>query len=202
MHFGLAELTVEFASALKAVDARNPQAQSIRSKKCYKPGIGPHSESAAISLILREMAVKQNKYNQYVTSVRYPGTKQKCDICFGNASAWEWAIEVKLLRLMGDNNKTNDHMLMHLLSPYADHRSALTDLEKLCKWNEPKHKAIMIYGFDYKRWPLEPAVAAFETLARSRVRLSERFSCSFADLIHPVHTAGAVIAWEILPELP
>ncbi len=36
-----------------------------------------------------------------------------------------------MLRLMGDNGKANDNMLMHILSPYPSHRSALTDCEKL-----------------------------------------------------------------------
>ena len=30
------------------------------------------------------------------------------------------------LRLKGDNGKPNDNMLMHILSPYPQHRSALT----------------------------------------------------------------------------
>jgi hypothetical protein len=34
---------------------------------------------------------------------------------------------VKMLRLMSDNNKPNDNMLMHILWPYLAHRSALTD---------------------------------------------------------------------------
>jgi hypothetical protein len=32
--------------------------------------------------------------------------------------SWEWAIEIKMPRLMGDNGKPNDNMLMHILSPY------------------------------------------------------------------------------------
>jgi len=64
---------------------------------------------------------------------------------------------VKMLRLMGDNSKPNDNMLMHILSPYPSHRSALTDCQKLaasgfqghlpsssmatitmrCQWNRP-----------------------------------------------------------------
>lgn len=38
-----------------------------------------------------------------------------------------------MLRLFGDNAKLNDNMLMHLLSPYPAHRSALTDCEKLAR---------------------------------------------------------------------
>jgi hypothetical protein len=34
-----------------------------------------------------------------------------------------------MLRLLGDNGKLNDNMLMHVLSPYQAHRSALTDCE-------------------------------------------------------------------------
>jgi hypothetical protein len=55
----------------------------------------------------------------------------------------------------------------------------------------------VIYGFDFEEYPLEPAVAAFETLARERVKLSQRFTASFADLVHPVHRQGAVHAWEL-----
>lgn len=36
------------------------------------------------------------------------------------------AVEVKMLWLMGDNGKTNDNMIMYILSPYPAHRSALT----------------------------------------------------------------------------
>jgi len=199
MNFELANLVNEFATALQAVDARGPIAQNARSKTHFKPGIGPHSESVALSLILQELVSQQPvKYRAYSTSVAYPGTKQKCDVCFGAAPNWDWAIEVKLLRLSGDNDKPNDHMLMHILSPYPEHRSALTDLDKLHGWADPKRKAILIYGFEHKRWPLEPAVSAFEVLAKCRSDLGERHQCVFSGLIHPVHSRGAVMAWEIL----
>ena len=32
-----------------------------------------------------------------------------------------------MLRFMGDNGKLNDNIVMHILSPYPEHRSALTD---------------------------------------------------------------------------
>jgi hypothetical protein len=35
----------------------------------------------------------------------------------GRAGALGSAIEVKMLRLMGDNGKLNDNMVMHILSP-------------------------------------------------------------------------------------
>jgi hypothetical protein len=48
-------------------------------------------------------------------------------VCLGGPAPWEWAIEVKMLRFMGDNGKLNDNIVMHILSPYPEHRSALTD---------------------------------------------------------------------------
>ena len=198
MDLPLAELAWEFAAALRAVDAKEPIAKNIRSKVSFRPGIGPHSESVALSLILGELVSRSpEKYRAHSTSVPYPGKRQKCDVCFGISPNWDWAIEVKLLRLSGDNDKPNDHMLMHILSPHPEHRSALTDLDKLLSWEGPRHKAILIYGFDHKRWPLEPAVQAFEVLARSRSRLSDRNYCAFSGLVHPVHSSGAVVAWEI-----
>ena len=53
-----------------------------------------------------------------------------------------------MLRLMGDNGKPNDNMLMHILSPYPKDRSALTDCAKLLGSGLVGRKAIVIYGFD------------------------------------------------------
>ena len=53
------------------------------------------------------------------------------------APVWDWAIEAKMLRMFGDNGKLNDNMLMHVLSPYPAHRSALTDCGKLAHSNRP-----------------------------------------------------------------
>jgi hypothetical protein len=69
-------------------------------------------------------------------------------------------IEGKLLRLKGDNAKPNDNMLMHILSPYPQHRSALTDCLKLRAADFNGEKAIVIIGYDYSDLPLEPAVMA------------------------------------------
>jgi len=98
---------------------------------------------------------------------------------------------------MGDNGKPNANMLMHILSPYPADRSALTDCLKLASSSLGRRHAVVIYGFDFEEYPMEPAIAAFETLAHERVRLSQRFTASFADLVHPVHRQGAVHAWEL-----
>ena len=102
-----------------------------------------------------------------------------------------------MLRMFGDNGKLNDNMLMHVLSPYPAHRSALTDCEKLAQSNQPSRKAIVIYGYDYNDWPMDPAIEAFETLASERVILGDQHAAAYDHLMHPVHQQGRVFAWEI-----
>jgi hypothetical protein len=51
---------------------------------------------------------------------------------------------------MGDNGKPNDNMLMHILSPYPSHRSALTDCQKLAASGFSGSLAILIYGYDLR----------------------------------------------------
>jgi hypothetical protein len=47
-------------------------------------------------------------------------------------------------------------------------------------------KAIVIYGFDYPAWPMDPVIEAFEMLARTRVSLVRRAEAAYADLVHRV----------------
>jgi hypothetical protein len=98
---------------------------------------------------------------------------------------------------MGDNGKPNDNMLMHILSPYAVNRSALTDCEKLVESRLPGKKAIMIFAYEYDAYPAEPVIRAFEVLAADRAHLGPRCSATFYDLVHPVHRRGSVFAWQI-----
>jgi hypothetical protein len=100
---------------------------------------------------------------------------------------------------LGDNGKPNDNMPGHILSPYPAHRSALTDCEKLVAADLPGQKAVIIYGFDYPRFSMEPIIEAFETLAGQGVSLGPRYSAQFSGLVHPVHTHGRVFGWEVAP---
>lgn len=106
---------------------------------------------------------------------------------------------MKLLRMMGDNGRPNDNMLMHILSPYPGHRSALTDCAKLTTSGLLGRKGIVIYGFDYQNWPMEPAIAAFETLGRAQGKVGPRAEALVEGLVHPVHKTAKVFGWEVLP---
>lgn len=196
-----ARLAEQFAAALSAADARSPVALNARTKVAYQPGIGPHSESSTVKLVAEELtAIDPAVYGQSCVGVPYPDApRQKCDWCIGpRADGWEWAIEVKLLRFLGDNGGPNDNMLMHVLSPYAQHRSAVTDCDKLRQANLATRSAVLIYGFESSDWPLGPAIEAFETIANARGQVGPRNEASFAHLIHPVHRSGSVFVWEVL----
>lgn len=193
------EIATDFAAAIAAVDASGPVAVNQRSKVPYQPGIGPFSESRALELIMKWLSSSNDRYRSYQLNVPYMKLpRQKCDVAIGVKPTWNWCIEVKLLRMLGDNGKNNDNMLMHILSPYEQHRSALTDCAKLLASGLSGHKAIAIYGFDDDAWPLEPAIQAFETLAASRHTIAPRAQAPFRDLMHPVHRSGAVFVWELL----
>jgi hypothetical protein len=156
----LDQLVHDFAAGMAAVDALRPQAESARSERTYQPGIGPHSESATVEMVMQRLGADASLpyADSFKLEVPYPSSpRSKCDLCLGHAPDWEWAVEFKMLRLMGDNGKPNDNILMHILSPYPKHRSALTDCEKLLDSGLRGRKAIVVFGYEYPEWPMEPA---------------------------------------------
>ncbi len=191
----------DIAAAIKEVDSRHPQASNARTGALIQPGIGPHPETQTVKLVVEELQrLFSERYEGKLTlNVPYPEvSRQKCDLCIGSEPNWEWAIEVKMLRRMGNNGKPNDNILMHILSPYPQDRSALTDCSKLIESGFSGRKAVVIYGYDYPEFSMDPAIQAFEILGRSTVQLGERAVASYDELVHPVHRIGRVFAWEVL----
>ncbi len=196
MTLSLSTLVEDFAAGIKAADGLSPVAVNVRTKVAFQPGIGPHTEAQTVKLTMAQMLLAHpGRYDKFKLGVPYEdGTRQACDLCVGESPDWDWAIEIKMLRLMGDNGKPNDNMLMHILSPYPEHRSALTDCKKLASWSDGRRKAVLIYGYDYEGWPMEPAISAFELLAGTTVALGARRGAEFNGLVHPVHRRGQVFA--------
>ncbi len=201
MPLTLRQVVEDMARGIELADSRCPVARSTRDGHAYQQGIGPHSESQTLELISKELsALPDSQYfGRIHLQVPYlSNTRTKCDVCIGQPPEWEWAIEVKMLRIMGDNGKPNDNMLMHILSPYPDHRSALTDCEKLThELIRADNKAIIIYGYECEERPILLAVNAFETLAAKLLVPSSRVSASFGNLMHPIHREGSVFGWEL-----
>ena len=198
----LSHFVDSFAWAMSAVDVKRPQAANARTGIAYQPGIGPHTESQTVSLVIAHMAeTSPVLYSTIEREVPYPSApRSKCDLRI-RVEGESWIVEAKMLRVMGDNGKPNDNILMHILSPYSAHRSALTDCEKLVSSGFEGRKAVLIFGYEYEGFPMEPALWAFETLARAKVRLSPRYEARMQNLVHPVHETGRVVAWEAAPLL-
>jgi hypothetical protein len=189
---------------MQAVDATRPEAKSARGDKNYQAGIGPHTESQTVALVMRYLGetAPQRYAGRYSLEQPYPNSvRNRVDICLGADPDWLLSIEVKMLRMMGDNGKPNDNILMHILSPYPAHRSAVTDAEKLARSSLRGKKAIVIYAYEYPSWPSSPAIEAFETLAARSVALTPVSPVSVEGLVHPVHRAATVRGWEIQPRL-
>ena len=186
---------------IKAVDALAPIASNSRTGASFQPGIGPHLEAQTVKLVMAYLAdTDPRRYDSYRLGVPYAdGTRQVCDVCLGAPGSWDWAVEVKMLRLMGDNGKLNDNIVMHILSPYPAHRSALTDCKKLLASRLGTRKAVLIYGYDYPDWPMDPAIEAFQALASREAKLADLVVAKFDGFVHPVHRHGRVFGWQLEP---
>ena len=181
------------AEGIALADRKRPVAPVSRTGNQYQAGIGPHSESLTLDLAFAAME-EAGAPLALEREVSYPNVKRaNCDVVI----AGQWAIEVKLLRLLGDNAKQNPNILMHILSPYPQDRSALTDCDKLLRSGFNERKAVVIFGYDYPDWPLMDAVAAFETLASAKYELTPKVLAEFRCAAHPVHNHGAVVGWEV-----
>jgi hypothetical protein len=196
MAISLRDFVEQFAAALNAADAKGPSAVSPRSGRVYQPGIGPHPEDRAVDLIVSELEQARPEWRIALRRC-YPGSKQTCDMLLGDPP--EWAVEIKMSRPNGDNGKPDDTAVKDILSPFAADRSALTDCSKLAESGIAPRRAILIYGFDDPRRPLNEMITAFETLANSRVALSPRCEAKIGPLVHSVHRTGSVFGWEITP---
>ena len=186
----------DFALSMKKIDSTKPVYVSQRkNKNIYKPGIGPHTETATINLVVNELK-KDKFYTKIEREIKYPNSRKSCDLKF-NINDKILFSEVKMMRIMGDNNKANDNIFMHIFSPYEKQNSALTDGLKLLKSGFDGEKSIIIYGYDYDDFPIEKTISLFEKTTKDFFNISERYSASFEKLVHPVHTRGSVYGWLI-----
>ncbi len=192
----LQEFVDEFATGFQLADRRRPQAVSTRSGRQYQPGIGPHAEDAAVTLVLQELRSAGSDGFRIARPVPYPTGKQRCDLGIGDPLVW--AVEVKMARAFGDNGKLDDTYLKDLLSPYPADHSALADSIRLRQSGFPCRRAVLVYGLDYSTRPLEPALNALEELMRAEGEIGARREAGFRNLVHPVHREGRIVAWEIL----
>ena len=92
-----------------------------------------------------------------MVEVPYPIGRGKCDLVLSGVgfkpefglAAYEWAIENKYVRFIGDNGKNNDYGVTKVVSPYRKDRSSVLDAERLLKFHPAEKKAILMYGFEF-----------------------------------------------------
>jgi len=185
----------EFATSIVLADRKNPQKIS-RTGRVYQHGIGPHTEDETVDLALSEFPKEKWKDCRLTRAVPYPlDKKKKCDLSL-TSSTGKLFIEIKMMRLFGDNGKTNDNITMHILSPYPQQRSALTDIQKLKESGFDGERAIVIYGYDYDDYPLTTMIDCFEKLAAGDLH-TPGAHFEFDQLVHPIHKRGSVYGWMI-----
>jgi hypothetical protein len=181
----LQDLVVDIAEALLQVDASGVAFRSFR------PGVGPYGEPQLLKLI----AAQLNHFPKYGGRVVI---KRTPDLLIRE----EWAIEFKIARPFGDNDKEAENWSVNLLHPYPGNVSTIGDCYKLSKLGGRERKAVVVIGYEHSppRINLSPLVRAFEVIAREigDFRLSERVETRRDGLIHPVHQSLRVIAWEVL----
>ena len=158
----LEQIVENFAMSLTVVDEMTEiQRESRSGSGAYIPCVGTMWEDdftreAVITWALRCPDDFQN-FTEKWFEVSYPTGRGKCDLVlsgkgfkpeFGLA-AYEWAIENKYVRFIGDNGKNNDYGVTKVVSPYRKDRSSVLDAERLLSFHPAEKKAILMYGFEF-----------------------------------------------------
>ena len=194
----LQEIIDDLAYALKEKDKIAPV------EKKYKPGIGPHGEDRQIQLALDFLKTSPSKKDIYetVNKQKYPDDLKTCDIVIPN----EYAIEVKLLRPLGDNGKENGtNWLSKILYPFESNTSAIGDVLKLKNSKFEIKKAIILLSYrpeddEIVQDKILTTLQCFEKITKDvlNINIGMMVKSTFKNLIHPVHNLGEIFGWEIM----
>ncbi len=175
----------DFGNALKKVD------ESGERHKHFRPGIGPFGETSAVKAALA--VLKEVNPSNYISAA----VKRQPDLLIPG----QWAIEFKIIRPFGDNGKPAEHWSENILHPYSGNTGSLGDCLKLMEMEIPEKKAVVIFGYEHEPSlvPLDPAIHAFELIARQILVLpiGERITARRTGLIHPVHQVLRVFGYQV-----
>jgi len=181
----LQQVVADIADALVRIDS------SREPFRGFQPGVGPYGEPQLVRLIA-------NYFNELPRYWGVAKTKRTPDLLLpGN-----WALEFKIARPYGDNGKEAENWSVNLLHPYAGNVSTIGDCYKLAKWLGDERRGIVVIGYEHvpPEINLGPLVDAFECVAKqvAAIQLGPRLELRREGLIHPVHQAVRVFAWEVL----
>ena len=183
----LAEIANDVLGAILQVDA------SAEPFGHFQPGVGPYREPELVKRISGHL----NSLPRYEGSVQ---TGKTPDLLIPG----QWAIEFKLARPFGDNGKEAEpgHWSVNLLHPYPGSASTVSDCLKLQERQGSERSAVIVIGYEHipPLIDLTPLIRSFELVAKkiAGIRLSECIELRKEGLIHPVHQAVRIFAWEVL----
>jgi hypothetical protein len=189
----LSKIINDFADALLALDSKYPI------EGTFKPGIGPHTEDHSREMILQYFRSMPDIYGEYnsTSSIQYPGKREMCDIVIPE----QWAIELKLLRPFGDNDKESEHWSNKLIHPYYGNKSAIGDALKLLSSSFQEKKAIILFSYEHTnpRIDTEITLKSFELILSQihKINLKQRLIAERRGLVHPTFQVLKVIGWEL-----
>lgn len=159
--------------------------------KKFRCGVGPYGEPQLVKLIANHLRT------HYPESFANAKTCRSPDLLIpGN-----WALEVKIVRPFGDNDKEAEHWSQNLLHPYAGNVSAIGDALKLKQYIGQERRGIVVISYQHTnpKIDLELLVQAYELLCKTLLKLplSKRFSAVVPDCVHPVHQTALIHGWEL-----
>lgn len=180
----LVEVSNDIADAIKHLDA------SRKAFGSFKPGVGPFGEPQLVKFIAEYL----NGLPRYRKAAL---TKRTPDLLIPE----EWALEFKIVRPFGDNAREAENWSVNLLHPYAGNVSSIGDCLKLLKWQGREQRAIVVIGYEHNpsQIDLTPLVTSFELIAKHvmNIHLTSQVECRRDGLIHPVHQALRLFAWQV-----
>lgn len=177
----LTDIVDAVADLLKNFDTESP------GHKSFKPGIGPFGEPQ----LVREIA------NRLTASGISAATHRTPDMSVRGT----WAIEFKIVRPFGDNDREAENWSQNLLHPYSGNVSLLGDALKLSQLDTYPKKCLFAIGYEHHppRIGLDPLFASFELIARDilSIPLTERYEQKRGNLVHPTHQVVRCVAWQL-----
>jgi hypothetical protein len=179
----LQELINDIADTLVAIDSSGVPF------KDYQPGVGPYGEPQLLTEVARRLDA--------MTIYHGARTKRTPDLLIPG----QWALEFKIARPFGNNDKPAENWSVNLLHPYPGNVSSIGDCFKLQALQSEERKAIAVIGYahDPPKTDLTPLILSFEAIAQHVMQfaLGARVEEQRRNLIHPVHQRVTVFAWEV-----
>ena len=154
MPITLKEIVSVFKAGLSHIDRSPPPPTQMG----FIPSVSTLSEDTIRDHLLDYFAISELEKCSHMeheknSEVKYPNQPKngrgRCDLCLGEPPDFEWAIEIKYIRYVGDNGKKNDFGPSKVVSPYLIHNSAIKDALRLTKYPLAKRSAVIMFGFDY-----------------------------------------------------